>query len=185
MVEGADWVYLAASDTAMSELLDVENASDVEGLRRLAQEGKVFRVPNNTSVTVIGRATLLRQVRVTEQGRVYTNREGWIQADFVAGPPPPPPPTVVMPEYRVLDRVGGYLDVLLPGTGVRTPADSLAGLARAIVRAEGATEISLYRTEAAFRANFSASYARQNPNALRDGYLGSWTGGRFTPSPYR
>ena len=169
----------------MNELIDVQNASDVNGLQALARQGKVLRVPNNTAASVVGQTMLLRKVRVTEQGRTYTNEEGWIQADFVRSPSPEPRLAIALPEYRVLDKVGGYIDVLVPSLRVGTPTESVERIIRAIAGAEGAPEVSMYRTEAAYRANFSSSYAREHPNALRDGFLGSLTGGRFTASIYR
>ena len=185
IVPGADWVYLARTREAMDELIDAQNARDIDQVRALGQGGTVLSVPNNTDVVVVDATTLLRKVRIVEQDRTYTDAEAWIQADFVRQRPVAQAQPVALPDYRVLDKVGGYIDVLVPSVGVDTPADSLERLIRRIAQAEGATEVTMYRTEEAFRANFSSSYAQQHPGALEAGYLGSLSGGRFTPSIYR
>lgn len=185
VVPDAERVYLARTQEAMDELIDAQNDLDVDRVRALGQAGKVVSVPNNTDVVVVDATTLLRKVRIVEHNRTYTGVEAWVQGDFVRQRPIAQAQPVALPDYRVLDKVGGYIDVLVPSLSVNTPTDSLERLIRRIARAEGATQVTMYRTEEAFRANFSSSYAEQHPGALEAGYLGSLSGGRFTPSIYR
>lgn len=182
-VEGARWVYLAADSDAMEELVDAQNASDVEAVRRLGREGKVIRVSNNTDVQVVSTTPLLTEVRITEDGLALTGSEGWLQRGFVRAPTAPT--RTGLPEYVVLDKVGSYLDVLVPALTVEATAEELAPVARGIADAENVDQVSLYSTEDAFRVNFSSSFSDRNPDALADGYLGMWDDGTFQPSPYR
>ena len=182
-VPGADWVYLASDRASMNDLLDAQNASDVDGVRRLGQQGKVFRVPNNTDAEVVDRSATLAKVRIIEEGQVAFGREGWVQREFAQAwaPPDTEATDLVPPEYRVLDKFGNQLEVLIPSLSVTTPRSELAAIGEAIAAREGVTEVYLYRTEEARRANFSASYSEQHPEALSEGYLGKWNNGRFEP----
>lgn len=96
-----------------------------------------------------------------------------------------PPAPLTLPDYRVLDRVnqmvgGVFGDVLIPSL---RPGELTAQTAFAIVKREGMSEAAFYRTRAAQRANYSASYSSSHPGALESGYLGSWKNNRFEPPP--
>jgi hypothetical protein len=92
-----------------------------------------------------------------------------------------------LPEYIVADRVnlmvgGIYGDVVVPSLSSSVSLAELAALADAIAASEGFTQLSLYCSEEAVRANFSRSFLEENPNAY-DCVLGSWEDGVFTPTP--
>ncbi len=183
-IEGNQWIYLVVNRDAMDELMDVQNASDLDGLRRLAQQDKVFRIPNNTAVEVVERGGLLTKVRATEQDRVYTGREGWLQYEFVQPAGRNEAAATGLPDYTVIDKVGDNLEVLIPSLSVDALDSEIEAVARGIASAERVGTVYLYRTEDAQRANMSASFAEQNPNAMSDGYLGMLQNSEFFPSTY-
>ena len=183
-IDGSQWIYLAVDRDAMDELIDVQNASDLDALRDLGQQGKVFRVPNNTTVEVVERGGLLTKVRATEQDRVYTGREGWLQYEFVQPAGRDEAAAVGLPEYTIIDKVGDNLEVLIPSLSVDAPDSELETVARSISEAERVGTVYLYRTEDAQKANMSASFSEQNPNAMAEGYLGVLRDGVFSPSTY-
>lgn len=183
-IEDGQWIYLAVDRDAMDELMDAQNASDLDGLRRLGQQDKVFRVPNNTTVEVVERGGLLTKVRATEQDRVYTGREGWLQYEFVQPAGRDEAAAAGLPDYTVLDKVGDNLEVLIPSLSVDAPDSEIEAVARGIASAERVGTVYMYRTEDAQRANISASFAERNPSAMSEGYLGMLQNGRFMPSTY-
>lgn len=183
-IEGSQSIYLAVNRDAMDELIDVQNASDLDGLQSLGQQGKVFGIPNNTSVEVVEHSGLLTKVRVTEQDRVYTGREGWLQYEFVQPAGRDEAAASGLPDYTVIDKVGDNLEVLIPSLSVDAPDAEIEAVARGIAKAERVGNVYLYRTEDAQRANMSASFAEQNPNAMSEGYLGMLQKGQFFPSTY-
>lgn len=90
-----------------------------------------------------------------------------------------------MPEYTVLETVnqmvGGRWGAVLVRTLSRdTTAARRGEIAREIARLEGLAEVSLYCSEHAWKADFSASYSARYPNALRDCSLGMLKGAQFT-----
>jgi hypothetical protein len=96
---------------------------------------------------------------------------------------------IELPEYEVLDIVdqmvgGKYGDILIPSFETDMDTDSLSKVALAIIEKERLDQAEFYRTASAQKANFSASYQKENPNALKEGYLGSVKDGEFKPSPY-
>lgn len=98
-------------------------------------------------------------------------------------------PELELPDYTILDEVnllvGGYYgDVLVPSLTPDTQVEELEAVAGQIAQAEGFDEISLYCTEEAYRANFSASFLEDHPDALKDGFLGHYKDGVFRPSSY-
>ncbi len=183
-IEGAQWVYLAADRDAMDELMDAQNASDLDRLRVLGQQDKVFRIPNNTAVEIVERGGLLTKVRATEQDRVYTGREGWLQAEFVQPAGRDESAAAGLPEYTVIDKVGDNLEVLIPSLSVDAPESEIEAVARGIAAGERVGIVYLYRTEDAQKANMSSSFSEQNPNAMAEGYLGKLENGEFNPSTY-
>jgi len=95
-------------------------------------------------------------------------------------------PSYKLPKYSILDEVtlfsgGKYGDILITSFSRKTSLDELKSAAKEIARSEGFDEISLYSTKEAFKANFSSSYSESHPNALKNGYLGSYKDGVFTP----
>jgi len=110
-------------------------------------------------------------------------------SDKAEVPPAPPAPSLLLPGYEVIDRVGvmrggTYGDVLIPSFRPEMPRDSLETAARGIMAAEGFTEAGFYSHADAQRANFSESFSRAHPDAMRTGYLGTLRQGVFTPSSY-
>ena len=94
-----------------------------------------------------------------------------------------------LPEYQVVNvtdqLVGGkFGEILIPSLKVDMDVDSLSQIAFAILEREGLDEGSFYVTESARKADFSASYSEQHPNAAKEGYLGAIRKGQFEPSPY-
>ena len=91
-----------------------------------------------------------------------------------------------MPEYTILDTVpllagGKHGDVLIPTYSPDTSTDILSETALNITRLGGFTSLSLYSTEEAYRANYSASYNNEHPGALENGCLGRYENGQFYP----
>ena len=87
-----------------------------------------------------------------------------------------------LPAYTILSRVdllvgGRYGEVLIP-TMTRDD-DDRERVFRAIVAREGFTRAAFYSTEDAFTANGSAAFLEANPEALREGFLGSLTSGDY------
>jgi len=183
-IVGSQWIYLAVDLDAMNDLIDVQNASDLDGLRRLGQKRVVFRIPNNTHVKVVEREGSLTKVRATEEDRVYTGREGWLQYEHVLPVGGGGVADADLPDYIILDKVGDYLDVLVPSLGVETPDSEVESVARRIADIERVGTVSLYKTKDAHRANMSASFAKANPNAMAEGYLGMLQDDEFIPSTY-
>lgn len=97
--------------------------------------------------------------------------------------------TFQMPQYQVLDEVrlingSLYADVLIPGYSKDTDQEVLKKAALTLAKEKGYDEISLYSTEDAKKANFSSSFLEKHPDALVQGYLGSYKKGKFIPSSY-
>lgn len=87
-----------------------------------------------------------------------------------------------LPAYTIPSRVdllvgGRYGEVLIP-TMTRDD-DDRERVFRAIVAREGFTRAAFYSTEDAFTANGSAAFLEANPEALREGFLGSLTSGDY------
>jgi len=98
--------------------------------------------------------------------------------------PAPATPLPEIPEYVIADRVemmagGVYADIVAPSLSPST--DELGIIANIIGSREGLKRFSLYCSEDAVKANFSASYWEANPEAVTC-ILGEWSGGVFTPA---
>lgn len=52
-------------------------------------------------------------------------------------------------------------------------------IAREISSRENFYQIDFYSTVEAQKANSSASYLKEHPNAIKEGYLGNWDGEKF------
>lgn len=79
-------------------------------------------------------------------------------------------------KYKILDQTklfegGQYGDVLIESINPKTNKDTIKLIAQLISCYENFSEESLYCTEEAFKANFSESYLKQNPNALKNGFV--------------
>jgi len=95
-----------------------------------------------------------------------------------------------IPEYTILDDTamitgGHYGDILIPSLTPDSPESELGDIAKAIAQKEGFTQIAMYCLEDAYHANMSGSFAESHPTALKDGYLGSYANGVFTPSLWK
>jgi len=95
-----------------------------------------------------------------------------------------------LPAYKVLSvvqqkRAGAprgpkYGEALITSLSRKTPVAERERVARGIAAAEGFDQLYIYSTEDAKKANSSASFADAHPNAMRQGYLGSLSEGKFT-----
>ncbi|WP_368411243.1 hypothetical protein [Paludisphaera mucosa] len=89
-----------------------------------------------------------------------------------------------LPAYRVVKVitnavVGRSSDVIVPSLSPKTPKTERESIARAIAQKERLDEAWFYSTEEAARANKSASFAEEHPDAMKRGYLGSLDHGQF------
>ena len=92
----------------------------------------------------------------------------------------------LLPEYIILDKIklingNTYADILIKSFSRTTPVNERELTVKAIAKKENIQEISLYSTENAQKATFSSSFANKHPNVLKNGYLGSFEKGVFTP----
>jgi len=91
-----------------------------------------------------------------------------------------------LPEFIILDKIklingNTYADILIKSFSRSTPINEREATIKSIAKKENLQEISLYSTENAQKATFSSSFANTHPNALKNGYLGSFEKGVFTP----
>ncbi len=91
-----------------------------------------------------------------------------------------------LPAYEVIDAfetIGGdkYADVLITSISRETPAEERERIARRIASGEGLHGLGLYCSKEAREANYSASFAESNPDALRSCALGQLEGTEFNP----
>jgi len=91
-----------------------------------------------------------------------------------------------LPEYIILDKINlingnAYADILIESFSRATPVNERETTIKAIAKKENLQEISLYSTKNAQKATFSSSFAKTHPNALKNGYLGTFEEGNFTP----
>lgn len=94
--------------------------------------------------------------------------------------------SVEVPEYEILNSfellTGDVIgEVLIASFSRETPAQTRANVAAAIAKREKLDEVTLYCSRDAQRANMSASFAEEHPDALGTCYLGSWEDGEFQP----
>lgn len=91
-----------------------------------------------------------------------------------------------IPEYKIISQMnlignkGKWGDIVIPSYSKNTPKDIREATLRQICQREGFVGAALYSTEEAYKANVSASYAQNNPGALKAGFLGSLRDGSFT-----
>ncbi len=85
---------------------------------------------------------------------------------------------VVLPQYTTLFSVdlssgkGKFGEVLIPTLTKEVKSIEREKTFREIMESEGWVSISAYSSEEAYKANSSESFSKQNPNALKDGFLG-------------
>jgi hypothetical protein len=96
------------------------------------------------------------------------------------------PPVAGLPDYQMLfanDKLGGgrFGDALVPSLSRKTPVAERERVARGIAQKERLTELAIYSTEGAYKANVSASFLKEHPDALRQGFLGSLNESTFQP----
>ena len=179
-VEGSERFFLATDRETVDELVDVQNAADVDGLRRLTRKGKVFNILNNSDVVVVERSGRLTKVRATEHDRGYTGPDGWARSEFVQPVRRDEDAASRLPEYTVVDKVGDHLLVLTPTLNADTPASEVEAVARDIAAAEGVGSVHLYMNMDAFRPNREPS-SGMDANVLYHGYIGALERDEFSP----
>ena len=134
-----------------------------EGLRQrvIFSNGKslLFYIKGNEVVTVYsddaeGRKEIFRKATVAQNKVV-------------------PKLTKPSASYTIIDLTGSHADVLvLNGFTQATPRVTREKFAYEILKREKLTSLSLYTSKEAMKANYSASYAKQNPQT-KLGVLGS------------
>ena len=93
-----------------------------------------------------------------------------------------------LPDYeiifvtRAMSGGGNLGDVLVPSLTPRTSSAERESVARQIANKENISRLTLYSTREAYEANVSESYARANPDALRNGLLGALRDDSWTPA---
>ena len=86
-----------------------------------------------------------------------------------------------LPAYTVLFSDTKFGEFWVPSFSRNTPVKTREAVFGAIAAKEGINDMSFfYSTEEAYKANFSASFARTHPDAMRKGFLGMLQGGVFT-----
>lgn len=133
----------------------------------------------------------------TKDGRVVTvhadaagagRKVVWGETEQYVPPAPSTRAAVAdLPAYKVLfsgQKFGGggkFGDVLVSSLSRTTPVKTREEIARKIASKEGCSQLSLYSTEQAYKANNSESFSKANPGAMKRGFLGSIQDGSFTP----
>ena len=84
-------------------------------------------------------------------------------------------------QVQLATREGRFADIVIPSYSRNTPRHIREDTARKIAQLGGFVKVFYYSSEESIKANFSESYRRSNPRALRDGYLGTYYKGTFTP----
>ena len=98
-------------------------------------------------------------------------------------------PALTTPPYRVLFKQrmiappGVLVEVVVPSLSKSTPQAKVASIALAILQREGGDRMTIYATEASFRANEDSDYGDKHPGALEHGFLGRIENGTFVPPP--
>lgn len=116
----------------------------------------------------------------------WTKAEGLKKTFDTRLPAPPEDPDPSLPEYDVIftvKQMNGrvYGEILVPSLSRSASVEEREQLARDICKHETLDDIDMYMTEDAQKANTSSSFAREHPNALREGFLGSLRDGNFVP----
>ncbi len=98
----------------------------------------------------------------------------------------PAPSSASLPAYKMLfanDKLGGgrFGDALVPSLSRETPLSERERVARGIAQKERLTNLAIYSTEQAYEANTSASFLKEHPDALKQGFLGSLDENTFRP----
>lgn len=93
---------------------------------------------------------------------------------------------VELPKYKiheVVKKIDGniFADILIPNISTKISIDSLSKITFAIVKKEGLSEASFYRTTEAIKAMYSDSYSKKHPQAIA-GYIGSIENRKFIPN---
>lgn len=116
----------------------------------------------------------------------WTESQGLVKSFDTRIPAPRKDTDPTLPKYEVLFRVKQsmgngriYGDVLIVSFSRATTAKNREQVARAICKQERLDDICLYSTRDAYEANMSASYSKSHPDALKKGFLGSLTDGKF------
>lgn len=122
-----------------------------------------------------------------DQGRIIVWGETESNPANAQDKPIARPATGDLPAYTVLfsvdlaDGSGRMGQILVPSLSRKTPASKRESVARGVAAKEGFVAVYLYRTEDAYKADMSSSYAKAHPDALKNGYLGMLEQGKFNP----
>ena len=117
----------------------------------------------------------------------WTKKQGLMMSyDRSQKPKKDPSSKLETPKYVILDTMTAignkfYADVLISSFSPQTPVSERRKAAERIAKKEGFHHVSIYSTREAYKANMSASYLKDHPDALRNGFLGSLENGKFTP----
>jgi hypothetical protein len=74
-----------------------------------------------------------------------------------------------------------YAEVLVPSLSPQSPVEERKQIMTEIAAFEGFESGTLYCTRQAREAHYSMDYADRHPQALSQGLLGTYEGGRFKP----
>lgn len=93
---------------------------------------------------------------------------------------------VTLPEYEIIDEIklisGEKMgEVLIKSFSRNTPTLERETILREIAKRKGFGRVELYSTLEAQKANYSDSFSKKHPDALKTGYLGSLNKGKFIP----
>ena len=82
-----------------------------------------------------------------------------------------------IPQYKVISAInlisgGRHADILIPSLSRNTAHKTLSNVAFQILEKEKLISLNMYSTQAAYKADYSSSFAEQNPTASQ-GRLGS------------
>lgn len=85
-----------------------------------------------------------------------------------------------IPQYTVISAInlisgGKHADILIPSLSRNTADTTLSKVAFKILEKEGLSSLNMYSTRAAYKADYSSSFAAENPTASQ-GRLGSISG---------
>jgi len=82
------------------------------------------------------------------------------------------PPYTILFQVNIAGGKGKMGEVLIPSYSRSTPKEKREATAKQIARKEGFTDLILYSTYEAQKANNSSSYAQQSPTAMKNGFFG-------------
>jgi hypothetical protein len=189
----------AAAPSTLNPLLLPEIGAFLSVHREFGKPSSTESVPNwaqgkRQRVTFDSGRSLLfyikegRVVAVYEDTAAAGRKMVWGEYEQYVAPAPSTRAAVPgLPAYKVLFSVqkfgggGRYGDVLVSSLSRTTPAKTREEIARKIARKEGFSQVSLYCTEEAYKADNSESFSKAHPGAMKRGFLGMIQDGKFIP----